>query len=337
LILGAVFLMFYLVFRQENLQKKFIVYSLWFVVAAVLAFLPLGVYFLQEPADFMGRASDVSVFSQPNPVKALLVSLVSHLAMFNLQGDYNWRHNISGSPVLFWPVGLFFLVGLFVSFKELFNHLKNKKFSESSRWFFLLLLWGVMLLPGILSSEAVPHSLRTIGAIPGTFLLAGLGSAFLLEKLWRFAQRQSFFNFFILAFSLVLLLGSFALAEYGRYFNQWAQSSGVRDAFSTDLVEAGQYLNSLPDNVSKYVLVNLDGVLVDGIPMPAQTPIFVERARYGFSRAVYLRPEQLTEIKPEGKTVVVLLKKSEQIISELKLVFPSARVKERDNVLRLEI
>ena len=37
----------------------------------------------------------------------------------------------------------------------------------------------------------------------------------------------------------------------------------------------GRKLNAMPANVPKYVVVDTGGVLVNGIPMPAQTVMFI--------------------------------------------------------------
>lgn len=337
LILAAIFPPFYLIFRRENLRKKFLVYGFWFLAAAGLAALPIGLYFLAHPADFLGRAAGVSIFQAASPARALLTSLVAHLAMFNFVGDFNWRHNLTGQPLLFWPVGLLFLLGLIYSLKQAISSLKDKNSSLFLASYSPLIFWFVMLLPGILTIEGVPHALRSIGAIPGAFILAGLGGGFLLERIWSFAQKQSRGNFLILLGGLGLFFLSLTLAEYGRYFELWGKSPEVQAAFSSDLAQVGRFLNSLPAGTDKYVLVNLDGVLVRGLPMPAQTPIFIERTRFGQPRAVYLRMEELTAIKPGEGTVVIPLKPDEEIFERLRASFPQGRPGSQGGVWWYEI
>jgi hypothetical protein len=337
LILVAVSIPLYFVFRRENLRKKFIASALLFIVAATVAALPIGLYFLEHPADFLGRAGGVSVFQAANPLGALLTSLGAHLAMFNFVGDFNWRHNIAGAPALFWPVGFCFLIGLFYSFKELFLSFR-KDSPKFAVYGFLLVFWFVMLLPGILTSEAVPHSLRTIGAIPSTFILAGLGASLLFERLQFFIRRQNTFNFNLLTGSFALLLSAFLLASYFNYFVVWAQNREIPGAFSADLSAIGFYLNSLPDNVKKYVIVNLDGVLVNNLPMPAQTPIFIERVRFGAPRATYLKTDELSAIKPgKEKTVIVPLHPDAEIFDRLNSIFPAGVVEKESGIERYEI
>jgi 4-amino-4-deoxy-L-arabinose transferase-like glycosyltransferase len=329
LILAAIFIPLFFVFRKEELQKKFLLLTSYFLLFTFLVALPIGLYFLTHPADFMGRVANVSIFQAADPFKAVLTSLGAHLAMFNFVGDFNWRHNIAGAPVLFWPVGILFLVGLFYSIRELFFSFQKNSL-KFTVYGFLLAFWFVMLLPGILTIEAVPHSLRTIGAIPPTFIFAGLGAALLFEKFWQFAKRQAKFNLYLLSISCLFLAVSFVAATYSIYFKVWAENPEVQGAFSTDLFTIGNYLNTLPDNTQKYVVVNLDGVLVNGLPMPAQTSLFLERAKFGSPRASYVLPRDIDEIKPAiGKTIIVPLNPSLEIFNNLQIMFPQGKVIEQ--------
>ena len=79
----------------------------------------------------------------------------------------------------------------------------------------------------------------------------------------------------IVGTALIILLAAIGVAEYDKYFNKWAVRAEVRDAFSADFVDLGIEINKLPKNQLKYVLINAAGVLVDGLPMPAQTVMFI--------------------------------------------------------------
>src|SRR3989344_8396597 len=71
-----------------------------FIFMAFLAALPLLWYYAQNPADFLGRTSAISVFKSSNPLGQFSENLVKTLGMFNFAGDFNWRHNLAGSPQL---------------------------------------------------------------------------------------------------------------------------------------------------------------------------------------------------------------------------------------------
>jgi len=296
LLLPIGLLYWFLKYKKENNYKLFFNFSAFCLITTFLVALPIGVYFLLHPADFFGRASEVSIFSSERPLYELTKAIVLHLAMFNFYGDTNWRHNFSGQPELFWPVGIFFLIGLILSFK-------NKDYFLLS-WFF------IMLFPGFLSREGNPHALRVIGSVPPVFIFSGLGSYWFLKEVNNFLKKN--WQKTLFSFCFLLLLIYVAFGEFNRYFYQWAKRAETESAFSKDYYELGNYLNSLPDNVSKYVIVNQNGVPVpfpNGIPMPAQTPMFIERAKFGKIRATYLLPEDLKKIKIEEDAIVIPLHK----------------------------
>ena len=83
--------------RRSLLVKIFI----WAVAISLIVFAPLGYYFIKNPQDFMGRTSEVSIFSSKTAVKDLALNIVKTAGMFNFSGDYNWRHNYAGKPELF--------------------------------------------------------------------------------------------------------------------------------------------------------------------------------------------------------------------------------------------
>ena len=118
----------------------------------------------------------------------------------------------------------------------------------------------------------------------------------------------------------LLFLFVVGFSEYNKYFIQWGGHPEVKNAFSSDYVEIGNYLNSLPPEIKKYVIVNMPGVPVpwpDGIPMPAQTIMFIENTKYGRPQSIYLLPEDLEKIKIEKETVIVALREDEKLFNKL--------------------
>ena len=71
------------------------------------------------------------------------------------------------------------------------------------------------------------------------------------------------------------MLSLFVFQAYYSYFVAWANNPNVQGAFAADYVALGRKLNSLPISMPKYVVVQAGGVTVNGIPMPAQTVMFI--------------------------------------------------------------
>ncbi|OHA07282.1 MAG: hypothetical protein A3B34_00740 [Candidatus Sungbacteria bacterium RIFCSPLOWO2_01_FULL_54_21] len=238
--------------------------------------LPLVFYFVQHPQDFAGRANDVSVFAAADPLKEFGKSTALTLGMFFWSGDCNWRHNFNCQPALNPLVALFTLIGIL--------QLTRLNLVSWRRW--LIAIWALgLMLPAVLTREGIPHALRTIGMIPPLFLLAGVGADGVRlgitswidkEKAkWPQYERQLGRLRYELLFLFVLALLVVPFVTYRAYFLHWSNHPKTYEAFDTSNYHMAQYLAALPKDVKKYVIVNARGVDVRGIPMPAQTVMFV--------------------------------------------------------------
>ncbi len=319
-------------------KKSFFKLSLLLVIFIFLTALPLGVYFLKNPGDFFGRATGVSVLSHETPLLKLGESLFSHLGMFNIRGDGNWRHNYAEEPLLLWPVGLIFLLGVFFSVKNTVLSVKQKQRRSLLPYCFLISWFLIMLVPGFLSAEGIPHSLRVIGAIPPVYIMAGMGFAWLSKKLGEFKLNFRSVAFYLpVAIFLIVL----TFAQFNKYFFDWGKREEAEHAFSKNYVSLGKYLNSLPEDCEKVVVVNAAGVPVpypNGIPMPAQTPIFIERSKYVQKRSEYILPKETEKIKISQRSLVItLMKPEEKLFNKLVSQFPHAEQIKKQEIWALII
>ena len=335
LLLAMVLTCWWLIYKKKKLQKKFLLLTSCLLFLIFIVALPIGIYFLKNPGDFIGRASGVSIFSQENLIFQLGKSIVLHLGMFNFYGDGNWRHNFAGSPQLLWPIGIFFLIGVIYSFYICIKSmLLRRSILLSSLPFGFLIFWlFIMLLPGILSYEGIPHALRVIGIIPVVYIFAAIGAFRLFEKTKSFFRTKNQVVALYLCLSMLFLVIGYS--QFNKYFYQWGENPGVEGAFSKNYVKLGNYLNSLPDDIKKYVIVNQSGVPVpwpDGIPMPAQTSIFMERIKFGQVRSTYFLPEDLNQIKINKETVIVPLQYDEALFNRLYQKFPGGEIQESDGI-----
>ncbi|MGB2761977.1 MAG: glycosyltransferase family 39 protein [Minisyncoccales bacterium] len=331
LIIPVVLILWWLIYKKQNLQKQFLLFTFSFLLFTFIIAAPIGFYFLENPENFISRTSGISIFSQPDPVKELGKSLIIHLAMFNIAGDYNWRHNISGSPVLFWPVGILFLIGLFISIKKCLASLKYKKWSSVSGFWFLVSGFFIMLIPGILTYEGIPHCLRCIGAIPFTFIFAGIGGEFVYRKFKNFLKdKKKDWLYYLIIFSSILLVISFVFTQYYRYFIFWGKNPEVEKSFSKQCVEIGMYLNSVSEETRKYVIINESG---PNPPLPVETIVFIQRTKSKETNTDMVFQDNLRTIKTGKKqTVIVLMDNNEKTIQELQTAFPKGELVNEDTV-----
>ncbi len=281
LLILIIFIYFFLQTKKLALEKEFLKIAVLFSFAAFIVFLPLGLYFLNNPADFFGRTSEISIFNSQNPVASLIVNIFKTAAMFNFAGDFNWRHNYSGAPELFWPVGILFLLGVALCLKRI----KSGDFPS----LFLLGSLSITALPVIISNEGVPHALRAIIMAPMVFMISGFGGLWLYQYLLPRIK-----NLLPLTYLFFVLLIAQA---YITYFILWAKNPNTAYAFNADYVEIGRKINALDKYKLKIVVVNAPGVIVRGIPVPAQTVMFItdtfEESKRRAKNLHYLTPEDL--------------------------------------------
>ncbi|HMA37122.1 MAG TPA: glycosyltransferase family 39 protein, partial [Chloroflexia bacterium] len=146
-----------------------------FALGAGLAFLPMALLALQQPALFGGRIDQVSIFNPTvaagDPL-AFQHNLTKHLLMFNFVGDGNGRHNLPGAPMLDDVTAALFFLGLGSCLLRAWRW----QYFFPCVWFVAALSGGVLSLP----FEA-PQSHRTLENSVVTALLAGIA----LGDLWR--------------------------------------------------------------------------------------------------------------------------------------------------------
>ncbi|MEK7203677.1 MAG: glycosyltransferase family 39 protein [Patescibacteria group bacterium] len=298
--------------KYIHLRNEFLRRFALFFLASFLVALPILFYFWQNPQDFIGRGGQVSIFEAQEPLKEFIKSLGLTLASFNFIGDFNWRHNFAGSPLLFWPVGVFFVIGFLKSTAKMFK--KKRGHGHPATLHVLLLGWFfIMLLPSALTWEGIPHALRSIGALPAIMIFAAEGTWWFFETLIHWYREKDIHPLehpykketearLIVGTALIILLAAIGFAEYDKYFNKWSKRPEVQDAFSADFVELGRQINRLPRNLSKYVLVNASGALVNGVPVPTQTVMFITKT--------------YTKEKQKEKNVFYILPGQEKLITE---------------------
>jgi len=212
-------------------------------LTALLVFAPLGFYFLVHPADFFRRASLVWVHinvSGRERLSLLLRSVIYNFGLFGFVGDNNWLYNIRGRPLLSPPLALLFWLGVLLSIKRW----------RQPRYLFLLLWLPIMVLPSIIALDPIPHSTRSCGTIPLTYIFPSLVIVEVLDLrrrwsgIWRSAVRilQPAFALLVIA----LLLYTFYSA-YGDYFIVWARRDEVYWAFDGQITELAHRMNEDDD------------------------------------------------------------------------------------------
>ncbi len=202
-------------FARTKLLQGFVA----LLLTAFIVALPLVIYSWQHPDNFFSS------------IKISAPSVMKTLGMFNFSGDLNQRHNIPGSPILPWPIGVFFAVGII---NELIHWLRRKHGHFSTTHTLLLVWFFVMLIPGFLFTGA-PNSLMVIGAMPVVMILTARGIWWFFDKLnsWYKAHdpHSRHEAHVVTALVVIIFLFSIGFMEYWRYFNVWGPSTETINAF----------------------------------------------------------------------------------------------------------
>jgi len=327
----------FIIFLKNKKFKPLIIFCL----GAFIAVLPLLIFFAQNPQDFLGRTSQISIFSLESPVLELGKNILLTIGMFFIHGDGNWRHNFAGAPELWWPVAILFLLGSILSLRKIF------KIENIFLWLWII----VMALPVVISSEGLPHALRAIIIIPPVMILAALGLDWIIEKIKKWLDLQISKHpestnqlgrikkeLMLLVFILMITIG---IHSYNLYFQKWAYNPNVYWAFSENYAEIGSYLNQAPQNLNKYVIINADGVEVRGVSMPSQTVMFITNTflpENQQTKNIYYitRPEIdnfIEKIKTEENFEIIMLETDSDLRQKISSAVPEIKTYQDSGVL----
>jgi len=321
----AVFFILMLIFYWDR-WKEILKYAVLTVVFTLLTAAPILFDFVRTPFHFTGRTGNVSLLSTPNFLPILLKNIGLTLASFLAYGDQNWRHNFPYLPLVLpiWGVPVLFGVGwgIGVFFKEIAKKVRGKGLKDKKRrwemvvWVTLIAWWGFLLLPSIMTNEGLPHALRSIGAIPPTFLLAGL----IINKWAKTPKSRTIWA------GLMVLSGIFSVYAY---FFLWGQNPNAYGAFDYRTSGIGIYLrDTLPQDpqTNYYYITNQDN-----FPTDNGTPVVVEPVRFFTwqyrDRLSMVMPDDFGVNRIKLPAKVFLQLDNADIINQIQSKYPTAVMK----------
>ncbi len=189
------------------------------------------------------------------------------------------------------------------------------------RWssvFALLFIWFfALLLPGALTFEGIPHSLRVIGVIPAIYALAGLGGMLFFSWLKNILDQKKIHHI-LFPILLGFFLVSSTIVVFNNYFLVWAKMPQVQDAFTARFVEAGTIANDLPAEARKYV-VKSEGDL------PIETVKFIQRTA-GRQDAIFISSQDAKTRVFEKGDFIITMNQERSMIDALLLRYPKGKL-----------
>jgi hypothetical protein len=209
------------------------------LIAAIIAFAPLGIYFLNHPDTFSTRITQVAA---PTPEEALRgIWLCLQGLVVPGAGDPYIRFNSPGRAILDPVFAVLAIIGL----ASLILRRVRGEVPSAGR-LLVLIAPAVMLLPSALAtSEITPSNLRLVGIYPFLGILVGAGVAELLRRIPMAPLRNG------IALSLFLVLGTLISL---RAYMQWATSSDLFYANDGEMVLAAQALDAANlDHATVYI------------------------------------------------------------------------------------
>ncbi len=266
--------------KRKSIFLNWLVLLFFFIVLLS----PLALYFIHHPSELINRTSQISIFSANSPIKEFLIVTGKTILMFNFHGDDNWRHNFSGKPELFWPIGVLFVVGLLANLRQVWLAIKKHNWDQFWLFFFWPFWFLIMLMPELLTREGIPHSLRAIGVLPVVYFWVTWGIVFLFNYLNRCLNRQ-----------LILGLGGIFLVivlshQFWYYFIAWGKNPNVAGAFRYDLALKGKQISQVPLNKKVKIIVPNDG---KPVPYPNGPSISAQSIKFFAypQKPIFLKPK----------------------------------------------
>ena len=296
-----------------------------FAVGGLVTAGPMVVHYLQHPDHFL-RRDEVAVWKAPDPWAAAWDSVKKTALMFTGPGDCNPRHNFPCRaqlhPITAGLAGL----GLIVSVAGLFRGPRDRWRRLSSG----LLLVGLlaMLLPAMVTFENLPHALRSLGAAPFAYLLAGLGAAALGE--WLYGLRTATVVRTGAVAALVAAILWAAIADTRLYLDEFPERADIGPSFSVPLVEQARFLESRPGR--HYVVYAPHGDWrQDGLSLGVAVSQFLLWDEWRTGRLVYVSKEDARGLDIDKPAIVGVLSGepggwTDAVMPELESRYPDGSV-----------
>jgi len=245
--------------------------------------------------------------------------------MFHVRGDENWRHNVSGAPMLDPLTGALFLLGLFFVFRKDAAgsdrgalEAGGEPAGRTAPAAALLVGWlVVMLLPNVLSVEGVPHGLRSCGVLPAVALLGGIG----LDGVTRRVRgRIGGPAAAVLAVTTFLLIGAWTAT---RYFIVWGREPLVARDHDGAFRAASRVLLAAPDDVDRLLVANGSGFPAYGYPVEAQVYLWEMRDH----PPAVLGPRNAARLELGGRpALIALIARDDRILQIIRDLNPGAPI-----------
>lgn len=314
-----VFLLISYILTTENFLKTYWKKILIFILFTFISAAPIIYSFYAHPEYLESRSASISILSpevnQGHLVQTFLKSFGMSLVKYNFWGDQNWRHNFPPYPVLDPLTGIMFLAGFIFSIFKLFQ-LLGQRFLKKTRnpnlnIYVLLVSWFFfMLVPEFMTSEGLPHALRSIGTLPVVIIFAAMLFNYLIEKMENLDNLMKKFTY-IFAISVFAFIGVFNTIKY---HVAWANRLETAQSFEKVLMEVSDYIGTITPGTETYIITG----------SMQRVPIKVFNSK--LDNIHYLYDSEVDQIQPRkiNNFQVIMTNRNDEIIKKLETKFPNS-------------
>ncbi len=280
-------------------------------LAALLAALPLTLFFVREPEWFLARARAVTAIPTQTGPRFLLDNLRRILLSLNLRGDLNPRHNLPGRPLFDGIQSVGFWIGVGWA---------TTRFHRSAPARELLVWAGIMITPSLITDEA-PQFERMIGlAAPAAALIAigwMLVWAWLGRRLEPTQTVEHGVGVVMPAMAWLLILASLTLNAFD-YFVRYPHALGLAEAFTATPVRLARELIARAQTETVFVerITEAEDVFAFDFLFPG-TPV----RRLDFRQCL-----PFTEGRATQTTYLVLSERDHESVGRLEDAFPTVTI-----------
>ena len=302
-------------------------------LASAIVFLPLAIFFWQNPTALFARTSDIVVFQFLEEYGiSFSTYLLEALRVFWGASDPAWRHGLVGvSPFSLFSLAAFWL-GLVIAV------LNGRK----PPYLLLLVTLGVMWLPTVFSIPPI-NALQLAGMLPPFYTLVAIGLVIPLAWAGRWIAQPGSSLKIKLAFVVIFAVinGAFVIQ---RYFVAWANEPMVHQQFEASNVELMNELLSQAEQVDviipfgfysrpavRYALFNQFEAQDVPPDLIANRPtLLMMQANQAADSFVWL-----TKRGNEGGRAYLSAPVSEEALNAISKTYPAAKVKANATLISL--
>jgi 4-amino-4-deoxy-L-arabinose transferase-like glycosyltransferase len=284
-------------------------------LVALIVFAPLGNYVINHWSAFSNRTGEVSIFNPElapqGPLRAFGQTLIRTALMFVSLPDANLRHNPAQRPPFDWALSAWLILGCVIALVR----------GRTLAYLFAFLWFLLLAVPALLSYQAAPHSLRTIGMIPAAYILIMTGLSWASERLPRHLAH------FAPWLPLPFLLFSASTGVYD-YFAAWRNIEKFRYDFFVDYRHVGEAIAQHSSPESVWILPHSPNYWVDDASPAFYTVNFFVRDGAGYGSVVFgeeQAPQQLAELTHNRQLIHVIQIQEAEFLARASLVFEDTK------------